>query len=267
MPTTRRSTLVSSSSPLEASRSHRRRRPPPPPPRPCRHRNASSPSSFVVRVLSNRSTRVCFLFSVFFFRVAVERKKERNRVGFRVSVLRTRRRCVFITREKRSAPVAREGSFRRTTVGARLVRRRRRRRRSVCAHHQSFNQSIDSKKKKKKKRVASSSIIKSHLSPVGKTHPTDSLTTVFSSASSSASSQPRPRSLPPPLVGHSHFLLSCNRCADFLQKRETISRERRLDERRVRKPLLYLRTNDVFSSLLFFPPPFFFFFFFVWIKM
>lgn len=150
MPTTRRSTLVSSSSPLEASRSHRRRRPPPPP-RPCRHRNASSPSSFVVRVLSNRSTRVCFLFSVFFFRVAVERKKERNRVGFRVSVLRTRRRCVFITREKRSAPVAREGSFRRTTVGARLVRRRRRRRRSVCAHHQSINQSIDSKKKKKKK--------------------------------------------------------------------------------------------------------------------
>ena len=217
MPTTRRSTLVSSSSPLEASRSHRRRRPP----RPCRHRNASSPSSFVVRVLSNRSTRVCFLFSVFFFRVAVERKKERNRVGFRVSVLRTRRRCVFITREKRSAPVAREGSFRRTTVGARLVRRRRRRR-SVCAHHQSINQSIP--RRRKKKRVASSSIIKSHLSPVGKTHPTDSLTTVFSSASS-ASSQPRPRSLPPPLVGHSHFLLSCNRCADFLQKRETISRE------------------------------------------
>ena len=124
--------------------------------------------------------------------------------------------------------------------------------------NQSINQSIP-RRRRKKKRVASSSIIKSHLSPVGKTHPTDSLTTVFSSASSSASSQPRPRSLPPPLVGHSHFLLSCNRCADFLQKRETISRERRIDERRVRKRLLYLRTNDVFSSLLFFPPPFFFF--------
>ena len=132
-----------------------------------------------------------------------------------------------------------------------------------CARiiNHSINQSIP-RRRRKKKRVASSSIIKSHLSPVGKTHPTDSLTTVFSSASSSASSQPRPRSLPPPLVGHSHFLLSCNRCADFLQKRETISRERRLDERRVRKPLLYLRTNDVFSSLLFFPPPFFFFFLF-----
>ena len=126
-----------------------------------------------------------------------------------------------------------------------------------CARiiNHSINQSIP-RRRRKKKRVASSSIIKSHLSPVGKTHPTDSLTTVFSSASSSASSQPRPRSLPPPLVGHSHFLLSCNRCADFLQKRETISRERRLDERRVRKPLLYLRTNDVFSSLLFFPPLF-----------
>ena len=93
-----------------------------------------------------------------------------------------------------------------------------------CARiiNQSINQSIP-RRRRKKKRVASSSIIKSHLSPVGKTHPTDSLTTVFSSASSSASSQPRPRSLPPPLVGHSHFLLSCNRCADFLQKRETIS--------------------------------------------
>ena len=110
MPTTRRSTLVSSSSPLEASRSHRPR----PPPRPCRHQNASSPSSFVVRVLSNRSTRVCFLFSVFFF---VLPSKERKRVGFRVSV-RTRRRCVFL-REKNEAHQSRE---RDRFVGRLLVR-------------------------------------------------------------------------------------------------------------------------------------------------
>ena len=94
MPTTRRSTLVSSSSPLEASRSHHPR------PRPRRrHRNASSPSSSVVRVLSNRSTRVCFLFSVF-FRVAVERKR------WFLCECTSSRRCVFYAR-KRSVPVAR----------------------------------------------------------------------------------------------------------------------------------------------------------------
>ena len=147
MPTTRRSTLVSSSSPLEASKSHRRRRPPPPPPRPCRHRNASSPSSFVVRVLSNRSTRVCFLFSVFFF---VLPSKERKKSCWFSCECANSAPVRFITREKRSAPVAREGSFRRTTVGARLVRRRRRR--SVCAHHQSINQSIPRRRKKNASR-------------------------------------------------------------------------------------------------------------------
>ena len=225
MPTTRRSTLVSSSSPLEASRSHRRRRRPPPP-RPCRHRNASSPSSFVVRVLSNRSTRVCFLFSVFFS--CCRRKKERNRVGFRVSVLRTRRRCVFITREKRSAPVAREGSFRRTTVGARLVRRRRRRR-SVCAHHQSINQSIDSKKKKKKKtrRV----VVYYKIAPFSRRENPPHrllddglllllrLSTPFS-FSSSPSRGPLSSSSSP---SSSLFLLSCG--APIFYRRETISRE------------------------------------------
>ena len=150
MPTTRRSTLVSSSSPLEASRSHRRRRRPPPPPRPCRHRNASSPSSFVVRVLSNRSTRVCFLFSVFFF--VLPSKERKKSCWFSCECFANSAPVRFITREKRSAPVAREGSFRRTTVGARLVRRRRR---SVCAHHhhhQSINQSIPRRRKKNASR-------------------------------------------------------------------------------------------------------------------
>ena len=119
----------------------------------------------------------------------------------------------------------------------------------------SINQSIDSKKKKK--RVASSSI-KSHLSPVGKTHPADSLTTVFSSASAS---QPRPRSLPPPLVGHSHRRRPRRRrFSSSSVVRRFFTEERRLLERRLEtcEKTPSLRTNDVFSSLLFFPPFFFF---------
>ena len=71
-----------------------------------------------------------------------------------------------------------------------------------CARiiNQSINRFQEEEEKKARRVVVV--YIKSHLSPVGKTHPTDSLTTVFSAAS--ASSQPRPRSLPPPLVGHSH---------------------------------------------------------------